>query len=420
MTRLLALAAAACLVLTAACTASRSASSAQTITIGAVYPLSGSQGPGGRDEYRGVQTAVDLIDANGGVDGVRVTLQPIDVSKGEEAPGAIDSLANQGVRFVFGSYGTTISQPAAAEAARRGLLFWETGAVGSMPPPGDGGSLFFRVAPNGEILGRDAVTFIAKKLAPMLGRPASSLRFGVLNVADAYGRTVGSGAVRTIRSMGLPYAGRFSYDPNRFNADSLIKRVATARPDVLFVAAYLDDGVAIRRAMVSEHLPLVANIGTSSSYCMPAFGNRLGPNAVGLYASDKLDGEYVDKAGLTRSGRTLLREARSSYEDRFDEEMSAAALSGFSAAWALLRTVMPAADSLTPAAVAGAAMAARLPIGSLPNGSGLEFARPGTTRAGSNLRATSVIWEWVAPRTRAVVWPPRFATRAVEPIRIGT
>ena len=80
--------------------------------------------------------------------------------------------------------------------------------------------------------------------------------------------------------------------------------------------------------MVAERLPLITNIGTSSSYCMPAFGNRLGRQAVGLFASDKLDGEYVNKAGLTASGRALLHQARSAYEDRFDAEMSAAALVG--------------------------------------------------------------------------------------------
>jgi len=65
-------------------------------------------------------------------------------------------------------------------------------------------------------------------------------------------------------------------------------------------------------------------------------------------------------------------------------------------------------------------MATRLPIGSLPSGSGLAFGAPGTPRAGMNLRATSVIWEWVSSGKRAVVWPPRFATAPVDPIRIAT
>jgi len=393
---------------------------AQSIRVGAIYPLSGAQGPGGRDEFRGVQLAVDLVNADGGVNGEQVQLLPIDVSSGERAPGVIDSLADQGVQIVLGSYGTTISEPAANEASARGMLFWETGAVGSMPAPSAGGSSFFRVAPSGDILGSDAVSFIAQELAPKLGRDPSSLRFGVVAVDDAYGATVGDGAVAEIHASNLPFAGRVTYDPNHLDAGAIVRQIARTKPDVLFVAAYLNDGIELRRAMVREHLPLVANIGTSSSYCMPAFGKRLGPDAVGLYASDKLDGEYVDPAGLTPDGRTMLREARDAYEQRYDTEMSAAALAGFSASWALFYDVMPTADGVSPAAIASAAMATRLPIGSLPSGSGLAFGAPGTPRAGMNLRATSVIWEWVASGKRAVVWPPRFATTPVDPIRIAT
>jgi branched-chain amino acid transport system substrate-binding protein len=390
------------------------------IRVGAVYPLSGSQGPGGRDEYRGVELAAQFANDGGGIDGRTIELLPIDVSGGNEAPSAIDRLADLGIRFVLGTYGSTISQPAAAEAARRGLLFWETGAVGSMPPPDDGGSLFFRVAPSGGVLGSDAVAFIARRLAPMLHRTASSLRFGVVSVDDVYGTTVGDGAVREIRSLGLPFAGRTVYDPEHLDADGLVRRIARTRPDVLFVAAYLRDGISLRRAMVRQRLPLVANIGTSSSYCMPAFGKSLGRDAVGLYASDKLDSEYIDPAGLTPAGRVIFRRARDAYEGRYGNEMSAAALAGFSSAWALFHAVMPSADDLTPSAVAQAAVRTELPVGSLPNGSGLRFGAAGTPVAGSNLRAMSVIWEWVAPGERAVVWPPRFATEPVEPIRIET
>ena len=63
------------------------------------------------------------------------------------------------------------------------------------------------------------------------------------------------------------------------------------------------------------------------------------------------------------------------------------------------------------ASIAAAARAADVPEGALPNGSGLRFGK-----GPDNLRATSVIWEWVAPRTRAIVWPPAFATQPVRAI----
>jgi hypothetical protein len=93
--------------------------------------------------------------------------------------------------------------------------------------------------------------------------------------------------------------------------------------------------------------------------------------------------------------------------------MSAAALSGFAGAWALFTHVMPAAHERHSGDIGAAARRVRLPLGSLPNGSGLQFGRPGEPEPGTNQLGASVILEWVAPRERAVVWPPAFATHDV-------
>jgi branched-chain amino acid transport system substrate-binding protein len=387
--------------------------SPEPIRVGAVYPMSGSQGPGGVDEYRGTRLAVDLINEDGGIGGRAVRLDPVDVSAADAAPGAVAMLAERGVRFVLGSYGSTISAPVAAEAARRGMLFWETGAVGSMPGPG-GGRFFFRVAPSGTVLGRAAVAFVADRMAPLLHRPASSLRFAVANVDDLYGAAGAEGAVEEIRSLGLPFAGQFSYPAQRPDLAGVVSRIARAKPDALFVSAYLEDGIAIRRELVRQHVPLLVGIGSSSSFCMQAFGDALGKEAVGLFASDKPDGDAINASGLTPPARRLLDRSRSRYRARYHREMSSAALAGFSAAWALFRDVMPRASEATPAAVAAAALRVRVAPGGLPNGSGLEFAPPGTADAGANVRAASVIWEWTWEKWRAVVWPPKFATEPVS------
>ena len=189
---------------------------------------------------------------------------------------------------------------------------------------------------------------------------------------------------------------------------------------MLFVSAYLDDGVAIRRATLDAHLPLQASIGTSSSYCMPAFALALGPGAVGLFASDKPDGAKVREEALTDEGRRTLRWARARFHDRYREEMSPAALSGFANAWALVGHVLPASPSLDPADVAATARAVKLPGGTLANGAGLDLAAPGQPDAGENRAAVSVIWQWVDARTQAVVWPPAFATRPLIAIPIQT
>src|SRR5947207_199010 len=171
--------AAAAVVVTAlatSCGGPRRASS--PLVVGAMYPTSGSQGPGGVEEYRGVVLAAQLANELGGVDGHPVAIRPVDAQSADAAPGAVAALAADGARFVLGSYGSTISAPAAIAADRRGMLFWETGAVGYMPATGRG-RLVFRVSPSGLILGASAMDFVTTELAPRWHRSPSSLRFAV-------------------------------------------------------------------------------------------------------------------------------------------------------------------------------------------------------------------------------------------------
>jgi branched-chain amino acid transport system substrate-binding protein len=406
------------LLLTASC-GGPAGDPSEPVRVGAIYPLSGTQGMGGIDEYHGVRVAAELVNADGGINGRPVALDQVDVPEADAAPGAIKALADRGVDLVLGSYGSTISSPVAAAAAGHGSLFWETGAVGKLAGPG-GGDLVFRVAPTGGLLGRGAIRFVADQLAPKLGREPSSLRFAIAAVDDVYGAAVADGARAELRQRKLETVADVAYDPRRYDPAKVVGEIRAARPDVLFVVAYLEDGVALRREQVRQHLPLLASIGTSSSYCMPEFGALLGKDAVGLFASDKPDTHGINPSGLAPDARALLERADAAYREANGHSMSAAALAGFSGAWALFRHVLPAASSMEPVDVAAAARKARIPAGGLPNGSGLEFAPPGGADAGANLRAASVIWEWTKVNRREVTWPPQFATAdiaAVHPSR---
>ena len=359
--------------------------------------------------------AAELASRDGGVHGRPIEVHSIDTKSADWAPGAIGSLETAGVHLVLGSYGSTISAAASEAAASRGMFFWETGAVGMLPPGSDRGGLTFRVPPTGGVLGRAAISFIADQVAPSLGRAPSSLRFAISYVDDVYGRSVAAGGEMELRARGLRQVGSFGYDYQTVDMPSFVRRIAAARPDVLFVSAYLDDAIALRRELVRQQVPLLANIGTSSSYCMPEFGATLGRDAVGVYASDKPSASSIDPEGLRPEGRALLERADEAYRARWGEAMSPAALAGFSGAWALFTEVLPAAETMAPEAVAAAARSIELPPGSLPNGSGLRFGEPDTPDAGDNLAAASVIWEWVAPGQAAVIWPPEFATASMDP-----
>jgi ABC-type branched-subunit amino acid transport system substrate-binding protein len=264
----------------------------------------------------------------------------------------------------------------------------------------------------GEDLGRAAIDFMHDQVAPRLA-PGRTLRYAVAHVDDAYGRAVAAGAAAEVLRRNLPLTADIAYPAQGADYAATAARIAAIHPDVLFVAAYLDDGVALRRATVAAGVHLLASIGTSSSYCHPAFGAALGRDAVGLFASDKPDGQVVRSDALRPEGRRTLAWARSRYRALYHEDMSSYALSGFANTYALLAHVLPAAPDGGARAVATAALRVKLPAGTLANGGGLDLAPPGSADAGANRASSSVIWEWVAPGTRAVVWPPAYATHPI-------
>lgn len=389
-----------------------SAGAGRPIVVGAVYPTGGSQGSGGTEEFHGVSLAAEYANQIGDAQARPILLRLEPADAWDAAPGAVERLVQEGMTVIVGSYGSTISRPAAETASRLGVVFWETGAVGEFGMDTAVGTRVFRFAPTGEVLGRAAVAFVRDELAPRLTRTAP-LRYTVAYVDDVYGRAVGGGALTEIRESGLPLAATVPYDLRHTHYVDLASRIAEARTDVLVVAAYLADAVALREAILGAHVPLVANIGTSSSYCMPAFGQLLGPRAVGLFASDKPDSDVLSTDRLSPEAAQALRWARAEYRRRYGEAMSAAALSGFAGGLGLFRYVLPRARALSPEEVARAAREVHLPVGALPNGSGLQFAPAGRPDAGANLAAVNVIWEWIRPNTRAVVWPPTFATHPI-------
>src|SRR5437763_9951725 len=207
--------------------------SSKTITIGALYPRTGSQGSGGTEELRGVELAADWANSTSVVQGTKIKLTEVDAARAEQVPGAMDSLARRGASIVLGSHGSAISAAAASEATAKKLAFFETGAVGQTAPDDSNGTNFFRLAPMGANLGRAAIPFVQDQLATKL--PAHGpLRYGVAYVDDPYGRAVAQGALDTIKDRGLVSAGSFPYDANVKDFGPLVAQIGAARPDVLF------------------------------------------------------------------------------------------------------------------------------------------------------------------------------------------
>ncbi len=386
----------------------RVASASGSITIGALYPLSGGQSRGGHQEYDGLRTAAALVNASGGIRGRHIVFRTENAPSADAAPSAVDSLKRQGVRVVVGSYGSTISLPASDEAQRDNLIYWESGAVATMITE-RGYPNVFRTVTTGQSLGRAAARYAAGPVASRLHMKAPQLRAAVIYADDVYASSVGRAMTAETKRLHFHVTGITTYNPYHVNFRPIVQRMKAQHPDIILVAGYVQDAIAFRREVLRQHLHPAAMIGTSSAFCMHAFGDTLGRQALGLFASDKPDASF-NAAALSPAARVLRARAQRSYRHAYGTDMTAAAVAGFVAGWVLFHDVLPHASSLAPAVIRSAALRLNLPYGSQINGAGVRFAGPGAPDEGQNLRAISVVWQWQRPGHEVIVYPRSFAT----------
>jgi ABC-type branched-subunit amino acid transport system substrate-binding protein len=435
------------------------------IRIGAVFPLSSNAAVLAGPELKGVQIAVDLVNADGGVAGRPIELEVRDLRSRSEADGVMRDLKAQGIEIVIGAYSSDLSIAASEAADRAGLLYWEAGAVADRLT-GRGLPMVFRVGTNGRTLGENAAAFAADELAGRLGKPIGDLRVAIAVAEDDYTRAVADAAVETARARGAQVVLKRGYHLALPDWPSLMAELAAARPDVIILASHIPDGIAFRQAMLAAGVTAGALIGATMAECDPDFAGVLGEDAIGIFASDRPTAGFQPtalgaeaSAAYARFAPAWASAARQAGgegdapaggygagdgEGRGDDdygyggsrytifgpdrdataEESEEALAGFSAAWALFRHVLPAAietgapvergtaAALSAASVADAARLMDLPEGSLPNGAGLRFSIEPET-LGQNERAAAVIWQWQAERVYEFVWPPSYQTSEI-------
>jgi ABC-type branched-subunit amino acid transport system substrate-binding protein len=378
------------------------------LVLGAIYPLSGPQAAGGKEELAGVRAAFELAQSTGALK-VPVRLQVVDATTPQGASAAVDELVRDyHVPAILGTYGSTLSASASARAEALKTIYWETGAVAD--PITAQRHYVFRTVATGSSLGRMAVTFTHEVLMPE--NKVVSPRVVVVRVNDIYGRSVGDGEQALAKDLGVPVVDVIEYDPHAYNADVIASRVAADHPDFLWDVSYLDDGVAIWQALLRQHIQLKGAVGTSSAFCMPAFSERLGPGSIGVYAADKPDAQ-ISAAALSPAGQATLAEARALYaHDNGGAGMSIPAVAGFVGAWTLFHDVLgPMPAPFSSDAIRTNALKVDVPVGDSINGGGVHFGGPGLDD-GQNLRSAAVVGQWQAVGQMKVVYPPAYATGA--------
>jgi branched-chain amino acid transport system substrate-binding protein len=383
------------------------------IRVGVVLPLSGGTGGLAGQERLGIEVAAELVNADGGVGGRRIQLVVRDIGDRADAQATVDSLRADGAAVVVGAYESSLSMEVSTATDRAGVVYWESGAVADQLT-GRGLPRVFRVGADGAQLGANSASFAVQELAPRLGRPATELRVTIVAATDPYADSVADSAARTLLARGVRAAARIPYDLLRPDWPTVIEALIASRADVVVLASHVADGEAFRRAMLAAGVRVGALIGSTMAQCIPDFGNDLGADAIGVFASDRPP-SFFNPAALRADARAVYDRFAGAWRERAPGDPTEEGISGFAAAWALFHDVLPASARLGSVDVDTISRAAReidLPDGTLPNGAGLHFSSD-PARLGQNERSAAVIWQWQGVRKSVTVWPAELASGTI-------
>src|SRR5437016_6039430 len=159
--------------------------------LGVLEPLTGNLAVQGKLHLEGYEIMRDLINSRfGGVMGRKLVLVVGDAPDPTAAASEATRLATrEGVKIITGTFSSILCGAASEAAARQSVIYWESSCVDPRFTR-RGLKNVFRTEIDGVGFGWYNIDFIAKYLAPRLGKKPAELKIAYLSEDSSYGQSV--------------------------------------------------------------------------------------------------------------------------------------------------------------------------------------------------------------------------------------
>lgn len=357
----------------------------ETLTVGRVLPLTGPLAGLGTRVAAGSEIARQIVNEDGGINGVTIEFSDQDAPDEEGARRAAERLLSEEVDIVLGSYGSAISLAAIPVITGEGGLYWETGASAVAITDGTYDNVY-RYASTAQQLGADAVNFAVDVVADTLGKDASDLTLAWAGVNNTYGSDVLTGMKSVADPAGISIVLEEAYPLDSSDLTSVALKIRAAAPDVLVLTSYDADAAALGRALRAADVTPPAIIGTGGGHVNEAWMEAMGDSGNGFFNVGFTPA--VNPDGLTPEAKALYEKFVEKYTAENGDAPGTFDMNGFAGTMALFEA-MKQATELTPEGIAAAADALDLPPRSMPDGFGVKF-----NENGQNERSFFFVGQW--------------------------
>jgi branched-chain amino acid transport system substrate-binding protein len=362
------------------------------VKFGALYPFSGQLALLGEESARGLEIAVDEINAAGGIQGEKVVLVKGDAVDNNQAIGEARRLISlEKVSAIFGTYSSARSIAASQVAELSGIPYFELGAVAD-EVTSRGLKYMFRTNPYAKDMGKLVIDMVVDKVAPGLGKQPGDLKIGIIYEDSSYGTSVSKHEAEYAKQKSLNIVLSSGYPAATVDMSSLVLQLKQAGADVVLQTSYQNDSVLfLQQANEAGYKP-AAVIGGGGGYSMQPTADAVGHDVI----ENVLDVDFTQFLVNTKAtpGLEAFVEA---YKKKYGiAPRSGHSLNNYVGAKALLQSIGK-AKGFEPDTIVEAAKAIDIPDGQTAAGYGIKFGENG-----QNERAAMMGMQWQGGKLVAV------------------
>ena len=309
------------LVLTACAPAGQPQTAAETkpVKIGAIFPLTGGSTHEGIDERRGVELAVEQINAAGGIGG-----RPLEVifedseSRPESGMDAAHKLIDVNkVPVIIGIFSSGVTLPVGAYAQEQGVVV--INPASTSPKCRDVGNYFFSTIGLDNLMGTEQAKFAKEE---------GFTKASVLVPNNPFGIGMEEWMVKTFKAGGGEVLDVVEYPLEQTDYRAELQRLFANNPEVILYTAYGEESkILTRQAMemgykakwiggyltmctgVADPSAVEGHLGLEPAYHMPAgqafqkaFAAKYGEDPGGPFSYLAYDGAWLAALAMSMGG----------------------------------------------------------------------------------------------------------------------
>jgi len=303
-----------------------------TIRIGAIYPLSGPVAAIGHNIVRGIEFAVDEINANGGIDGRMIEVIFAD-SEGRPAQGmtvAERLITRDNVVAIIGAYQSAVTEVVSQVAERHRVpLITAISTADQLTTRGF--QYFFRLSPTNSIFLRSMIEYLVT-----IDRETSTNIRTISILADntLMGQETARWARHWAGEHGIEVLAEVLHIQGSADLSSEVLTIMNSGADALVVDSYISDAILITRTMAEQGFTPPVMVAKATGFIDPTFLPNTGTMANGISSAVEWSADMYRGQGVNAG-----------FRERFGIDMNGHSAQAYTAVWVLKTAIVNAGST---------------------------------------------------------------------------